>query len=578
MELPKGAGIEKLRELVLELAVAGRLDTHNAADTPASELLESLRSEKARKITVKELRKGKPTPTIEDDEIRHGLPDGWQWVRLQEFGEFCGGGTPSKRKSEFWDGDVPWVSPKDMKSPHIVDSELKITQNALDNTRIRLLPTGSILIVARSGILKRTLPVSINDIPCTVNQDLKVIIPFDTCVSEYLRLMLRGHERYILKHLIKGGVTVQSLKYAEFELQPFPLPPLAEQRRIVSKVEGLMSLCDTLESHRLARMSVRERARRSVLVRLTSASAPATTPSHKKPAQASPETLQSSWQRLSDHFEVLLDQPSGVDELRQSILQLAVQGKLVPQDPSDEPASVALKTVSSHKQLLLVDKKLKKQWKFSAIEPKDEPFEIPGGWTWCRILDTAERVTVGHVGSMKDEYVDEGVPFLRTLNVRELRYEPIGLKFISPEFHESLAKSALAPGDVLVVRSGNVGTTCVVPDSLPDANCSDLVIVKVPIAVDPNYLAIYMNSAAKVHVEAGTVGVALTHFNTKSVASMPLSLPPQAEQKRIVSKVSVLLSQLDELSTEMRSRQSTTDALLTALIHQILKGTNGDGE
>ena len=148
----------------------------------------------------------------------------------------------------FWDGNVPWVTPKDMKSPVIEGSEMSVTHLALGKTRLRLFPKGSILIVGRSGILKRTLPVCVSGIECTVNQDLKVIVPFVPGLSSFVRLMLRGHEAHILEKLVKGGMTVQSLKYEEFEHQAFPLPPLAEQRRIVAKVEELLALCDELEA------------------------------------------------------------------------------------------------------------------------------------------------------------------------------------------------------------------------------------------------------------------------------------------------------------------------------------------
>ncbi len=124
----------------------------------------------------------------------------------------------------------------------------------------------------------------------------------------------------------------------------------------------------------------------------------------------------------------------------------------------------------------------------------------------------ARRVTVGHVGPMKDRYVSEGVPFLRSQNVRADRFEPRGLLFIPQEFHEQLKKSRLESGDLVVVRSGNVGTACVVPDSLGEANCADLVIVQGPEAINPSYGALYMNSLARKWISAGRVGVALTHF------------------------------------------------------------------
>lgn len=147
---------------------------------------------------------------------------------------------------------------------------------------------------------------------------------------------------------------------------------------------------------------------------------------------------------------------------------------------------------------------------------------------------------------MKQEYVDQGVPFLRSQNVRENWYDPEGLCYISPEFHARIAKSRLRPGDLVVVRSGSVGVTCVVPEHLTDANCSDLVVIQNPKAVLPQYGSYWMNSAAQARVRQGTVGIALTHFNTASVAGLPVAVPPIEEQKRIVAEVERRLSVLDE--------------------------------
>jgi type I restriction enzyme S subunit len=178
-------------------------------------------------------------------------------------------------------------------------------------------------------------------------------------------------------------------------------------------------------------------------------------------------------------------------------------------------------------------------------------------WAWTTFEQIAERVTVGFVGSMKHEYVENGVPFLRGQNVRENRFDSEGLLYISPQFHHKLSKSALRPGDLAIVRSGAVGVTCVIPDTLPDANCSDLVLIQRPLGFVPEYGAYYMNSLAKRHVAAGKVGVALIHFNTKSVAALTVALPPLAEQTRIVEEVERRFSVLEEV-----------EAMLSANLHR----------
>ena len=559
-------GVAKLRELILELAVTGRLDTHDGDDEPASVLLGVLRSERRKRVKAKEIRNGKPVAPITSEETPHDLPPGWEWVRLCELGEFCGGATPSKRRSEFWDGDVPWVSPKDMKSPHIASSEMAITEAALEGTRIRLIPPASILIVARSGILKRTLPVSVNDVECTVNQDLKVIIPFDTEISEYLRLMLRGHERFILEHLVKGGMTVQSLKYEEFELQPFPLPPLSEQRRIVSKVDGLMSLCDELESRGSERVRLREHASRSCLDRLVSS--------------RSRRDLSTAWQRLSDHFEVLYDTPETLAHLRQSILQLAVQGKLVPQDPNDEPASELLERMVYKRKQIIKRYGLRSTDEFRRVSEDELPYELPDGWQWCRFGLFGAFMGGGTPSKGNPNYWSGDIPWVTPKDMKRPSIDD-AIDHVSQEGIDNSSAKLIPPQSLLVVVRGMI-----LIHSFPVA------ITQCELTINQDMKALVLGETALAEyllllgqasrdrmlkvVQRSTHGTC--RLATEDVEGIVMGLPPLAEQKRIVAKVDQLLSQCDELSARLRDRQSTTQQLLTATIHQLLDTVNGPAD
>ena len=217
--------VPRLRRFVLDLAVRGKLVPQDAGDEPASELLKRIAAENARLVEAGEIRKPKPTRPIDPSELPISVPSHWAWARLREIGMLSGGMTPSKNRPDYWDGDVVWLSPKDIKTDEVSDSELKITTKGLNETRLEQFPEGSLFIVARSGILKRTFPVSINRVPAASNQDLKVLVPYLKGQERYLQIMFRGMTDFLLTHLVKQGTTVQSLKYAEFEVQPFPLPP-----------------------------------------------------------------------------------------------------------------------------------------------------------------------------------------------------------------------------------------------------------------------------------------------------------------------------------------------------------------
>ena len=311
--------VAKLRALVLELAVTGRLSEQTPGDAPVSELVDALSAAKAR--CGRTGRRGAVATIPSESVVCRPItaPAHWAWIPLSNIGAMSGGMTPSKNKSTFWDGDVNWFSSKDIKTDELTSSELKITREATEATGLQVYSPGCMVMVARSGILKRTFPVSILRVEGTVNQDLKVLLPFVNGIERYLQIMLRGMTGFILTSLVKTGTTVQSLKYEEFEAQPFPLPPLAEQQRIVAKVDELMALCDRLEAQQQQRETRHAALARASLARFADAPSP-------------------------ENLEYLFHPAYAIvpGELRKAVLTLAVRGRLVRQEPGDEAVEAAL--------------------------------------------------------------------------------------------------------------------------------------------------------------------------------------------------------------------------------------------
>jgi type I restriction enzyme S subunit len=186
---------------------------------------------------------------------------------------------------------------------------------------------------------------------------------------------------------------------------------------------------------------------------------------------------------------------------------------------------------------------------------------MAGEWRDVALEDVADELTVGYVGPMASEYVDEGVPFLRSLNVEPLRINKNDLKFITPEFHRRIQKSRLAPGDVVIVRTGKPGACSVVPEWLTDANCSDLVIVRCGKQLNNRFLAYYVNTVASGHVAAHLVGAVQQHFNVGSARTLRLNLPPLTEQKAIAA----VLGALDDKIELNRRMNATLEAMARAL-------------
>ena len=186
---------------------------------------------------------------------------------------------------------------------------------------------------------------------------------------------------------------------------------------------------------------------------------------------------------------------------------------------------------------------------------------MAGEWLDVALEDVADELTVGYVGSMASEYVDEGVPFLRSLNVEPLRINKSDLKFITPEFHRRIQKSRLTPGDVVIVRTGKPGACSVVPDWLPDANCSDLVIIRCGKQLNNRFLAYYVNTVASGHIAAHLVGAVQQHFNVGSARTLRLKLPPLAEQRAIAA----VLGALDDKIELNRRMNATLEAMARVL-------------
>ena len=182
-------------------------------------------------------------------------------------------------------------------------------------------------------------------------------------------------------------------------------------------------------------------------------------------------------------------------------------------------------------------------------------------WEKVTIADVADEVTVGHVGPMASEYVDKGIPFLRSLNIEPFNIRCDGVKFIAPSFHKRLQKSSLRPGDVVIVRTGKPGTCAVIPDWLLEANCSDVVIVRCSERIRPRFLCYVVNSVAGHHISSHIVGAVQQHFNVGSARTLEFLLPSIEEQDAILA----ILGSLDDKIDLNRRTNETLEAMARAL-------------
>lgn len=550
-------GVARLRELILNLAVQGKLVPQDPADEPASVLLQKIRAEKDRLIAESKIKRDKPRVVVAEDKLPCDVPEGWVWARLSELGDFSGGKTPSTQRANFWDGHIPWITPKDMKQLRLSSSEDKVTQMAVDDG-LALVPANSVLMVVRSGILRRAVPTAVNEVATTINQDLKALVLVRPELASYVQLLIRGFERFILQNLTKIGTTVESIQFDAFSAQRFPVPPLAEQSRIVTRVEELMRLCDALEAKGQLEATQHAQLASTLLGTLTNS--------------ATPEELADNWQRVAQHFDLLLDRPEAIDVLEQTLLQLAVRGLLVPQYSTDEPASVLLQRIRAEKDRLISEGKIKRDKPLPLIPDEEKPFELPIGWEWTRFGDVVALSSGVTLGRKTPIAKPVSLPYLRVANVQRWHLNLTSIKETVIDQSE-LPRFQLQEGDLLITEGGDwdkVGRTTIWRNEIATCLHQNHIFKARRLVSDWNavWAELFLNSAVARSYFASSAKQTtnLASINMTQLKDCAFPVPPHAEQSRIVACVTALRCLCSDLRQRLTEAQATQSRLAHGLV------------
>ncbi|MEZ0148597.1 MAG: restriction endonuclease subunit S [Candidatus Reddybacter sp.] len=560
-------GIKKLRGLILELAVRGLLVPQEPNDEPASELLKKIVAEKAQLIKDKKIKKQKPLPPISDEKKPFDLPKGWEFSRLGEtFNSISSGGTPSKRNPDYWGGDIPWASVKDLGSrKYIVETQDYITEDGLNNGS-RLAATGDVLICTRMGLGK----IAAVKVSMAYNQDLKAVSLSSHCNVDFFL------NAYATFKIIGTGTTVKGIKQEQLLEYIIGLPPADEQHRIVAKVDELMALCDQLEQQTETSLTAHQTLVETVLAALTRPTAPSagseestglqTAGSSAKPATLSPEAI------LFEHFDTLFTTQHSIDQLKQTILQLAVMGKLVPQNPNDEPASELLKKIAAEKAQLIKDKKIKKQKPLPPISDEEKSFELPVGWEWERL----QNFSIVGTGSTppRDNFDFYNPPEFNWVTSGETSKD-----FIC-ETKEKVSEKAIKETNVSIYPVG----TLIVAMYGQGKTRGQITELKIEAGTNQACAAIQMIEGAEEHrgyiklffkkayeeLRSQAAGGAQPNLNVGKISSTVVPIPPLNAQHRIVAKVDELMTLCDQLKAHLDDAQTTQLHLADALAEQAI--------
>jgi type I restriction enzyme S subunit len=533
-------GVTRLRELILTLAVQGKLVPQEPSDEPASELLKKIRTEKDRLIAEGKIKRDKPLAEISDEEKPFELPNSWQWVPLQHIGYTQTGTTPDKKNSHMYGGDIPFIKPGDIY-PNYVDYSNEALSDAGLADSGRLAPAESLLMVCIGTIGKSNLI----ERECSFNQQINAVTPL-CCSPEYVKFFCRSPFFQGEAWARSSSTTISILNKGKWEAIPVALPSLAEQSRIVTRVEELMQVCDALEASGQLEAQQHAQLVSTMLGMLTQSE--------------TPEALADNWQRIATQFDLLLDRPEAVDALEQTILQLAVRGLLVPQDPTDEPASVLLQKIRTEKDHLIAQGKIKRDKPLPPITDEQKPFELPQGWEWVHLRDVADN----RLGKMLDKAKNTGkrYPYLRNTNVQWRHIDLDDIKEISLEANE-LDEFRLVPGDLLICEGGYPGR-CAIWDhperEMYFQKALHRVRPKAGIAAELIAISLEVDSKSG-DLEAYFTGATIKHFVGQALDRYVFPLPPLNEQMRIISRV----SELREICTVLRHRMIASNALQSQL-------------
>jgi type I restriction enzyme S subunit len=455
---------------------------------------------------------------------------------------------------------IPMLSSQNVLESGAIDFDSPTRYVSIDdfereNTRTNVTPGDVLLTIVASLGRSAVVPV---DAPAFVLQRSVAVIRTGL-VPSFLAIFLRSPAARAYYDQHGKGTAQKGIYLGKLGELTLPIPPLAEQARIVARVDELMQLCDALEAK--GRLEAQQHAR--LLETLLGTLTDSTTP----------EELAANWQRVAEHFDLLMDRPEAVDVLEQTVLQLAVRGLLVPQDPSDESASELVRCIRSYRDEQVKSGLAKRERPFTPLSEADLPFELPTGWEWIRfddLIEPAKPISYGVLVPGPD--IDHGVPFVRIADL-SLTDPPVKPeKSISTEVDAQYQRTRLEGGEILMGVVGSIGKLGVAPLSWTGANIARAICRIVPVGlVNKGFVLLLLQSEFMRSSFAGdTRTLAQPTLNVGLIRSSATPLPPIAEQTRIVVRVTELRRLCADLRQRLAAGQATQSRLAETLVESAL--------
>ncbi|MFM4858497.1 restriction endonuclease subunit S [Aeromonas hydrophila] len=550
-------GIKKLRELILELAVRGKLVPQDPSDEPASVLLERIAAEKARLVKEGKIKKPKALPEIGKEDKPFELPAGWEWSMLAEIAAI-------NPRNEIDDAaDASFVPMSLISTSYNGQHEFEARKWGEIKKGFTHFANGDIGIAKITPCFENSKAAVFRGLINGVGAgttELHIARPYTDYVSALFILLNIKSPIYLKKGEAGMTGTAGQKRLAKdfFSFYPLPIPPLAEQKRIVAKVDELMALCDQLELRSESQLVAHQTLVEALLATLTDSSYT--------------EELAHNWARLNTHFDTLFTTEASIDALKQTILQLAVMGKLVPQDPSDEPTSALLDRIAAEKARLVKEKKIKKEKPLSAIGENEKPFELPQGWVFERIAvfglvgtgATPSRSNPAYWEPAEINWVSSGETAELFVGKTKEQISNLAIKETNVSIYPA--------GTLIVAMYGQGKTRGQITELLEPAGtnqaCAAIRLIDETKA-HKDFVKLFFRKAY-LELREHAAGGAQPNLNVGKIASTVIPLPPIPEQHRIVAKVDELMTLCDQLKARLQTSQQTQLALAESLVEGAL--------
>lgn len=540
--------IPRLRRFILDLAVCGKLVEQDPNDEPVSELLKRINEEKAKLLKSSKVRDKKSQPKTKLT-ANFDIPRTWQWVLLGQITKFWNGFA--FKSSDFQNQGVPVIRIGDLQNGEVcTNSAVRVTQEIANLVPPETWIPKNALLIAMSGATTGKVAINNTETELLLNQRVGRIQVFQVSLK-FVRFFFETIVAYNLA--ISFGTAIPNLSTEQIITTVFPLPPLMEQHRIVAKVDELMALCDQLKASHTERENRRDRLTAASLNRLNNGD--------------NAESFRKDAAFFIQNLSRLATRPEHIEGFRKTILNLAVRGKLVPQDPNDEPAIELLAKIIRTKNSS-ISNKMAKTKEFQPVVSADLPLNIPTGWVAAR-LGIAYDVRDGTHDTPK--YVSSGYPLVTSKNLCSGHLLFDNVKFISEKDHNEISKrSGVDQGDVLFAMIGSIGNPVIVNTNRP-FSIKNVALFKYydQNLSCPGFLRLFLQHAENSMRQIASGGLQ-PFVSLGFLRKFTICLPPLAEQHRIVAKADELMALCDQLEAQLSRTQNESRRLLEALLHEAL--------